>query len=112
LQDLAALPGAAARAACAMLRFFNQRRMAVYGCGEDEMSLNDPCVIAYLLAPGLFSGRQVNIAIEHQSMLTMGSTVVDRRGVSGRPPNALWLEHVDAPRVLRLVWQTLAGFSG
>jgi purine nucleosidase len=108
LQGLAELPGPAAQAAHDMLLFFNQRRMAVYGCGEDEMSLNDPCVIAYLLAPALFSGRPLNVAIEHQSELTMGSTVVDRRGVSGRAPNALWLDQVDAAGVLRLLRTVLA----
>jgi len=108
LRELAAFPGAIARSAHDMLLFFNQRRMAVYGCSEDEMSLNDPCVIAYLLAPDLFSGRHVNVAIEHRAELTMGCTVVDRRGVSGRPPNALWLDQVDATGVRRLLLKTLS----
>jgi purine nucleosidase len=110
--ELAALadhPGAVTRAAHAMLHYFNHRRMTVYGCSEAELGLNDPCVIAYLLAPHLFAGRQVNVAIEHQSDLTMGGTVVDYRGVTGRAPNALWLDQVDAPGVQRLVYDVLTG---
>ena len=110
--DLAALaehPGPVTQAAHGILHYFNQRRMAVYGCTEAELGLNDPCVIAYLLAPHLFAGRRVNVAIEHQSDLTMGSTVVDYRGVTGRPANALWLDQVDAPGVQRLVYDVLAG---
>jgi len=40
-------------------------------------ALYDPCVIAYLLRPALFSGRAGNVAINTQSPLTIGITVVD-----------------------------------
>ena len=109
LATLADHPNPVAQAAHGMLQYFNQRRMTVYGCTEAELGLNDPCVIAYLLAPHLFTGRRVNVAIEHQSDLTLGSTVVDYRGVTRRAPNALWLDQVDAPAVQRLVYDALAG---
>jgi purine nucleosidase len=92
-----------------MLHYFNAGRMAVCGCSEAELGLNDPCVIAYLLAPDLLSGMPANVAIEYRSDLTMGSTVVDYRGVSGRAPNALWLDPVDAAAAQRLVYAMLAG---
>ena len=53
-------------------------------------------MIAYLLAPELFKGSRVNVAIECESPLTLGMTVVDWRGVSDRPPNATVLHTVDA----------------
>ncbi len=71
--------------------------------GAEPDALHDPCVIAYLLAPGLFLGSRVNVAIECESPLTLGMTVVDWRGVSGRAPNATVLHTVDADGVYALL---------
>jgi purine nucleosidase len=57
--------------------------------------LHDPCVIAWLLAPDLFKGRECNVAIETTSELTLGMTVVDWWGVTDRPKNALVMRDVD-----------------
>lgn len=57
--------------------------------------LHDPCVIAYLLAPELFNGRECNVAIETISELTLGMTVVDWWGVTDRPKNALVMRDVE-----------------
>jgi purine nucleosidase len=57
--------------------------------------LHDPCVIAYLLAPELFRGRDCNVMIETASELTLGMTVVDWWGVTDRPKNALVMRDVD-----------------
>jgi purine nucleosidase len=81
--------------------------------GQPPMAMHDPCVIAYLLAPELFRGSEaplskVNVAVETQSPLTMGMTVVDRRGLSGRKPNARVIETVDADGVYRLLAERLA----
>lgn len=48
----------------------------------------DPCVIAYLLEPDLFTTRHVRVDVETGSQLTLGRTVVDLEGRSGAPPNA------------------------
>jgi purine nucleosidase len=76
--------------------------------GQPPMAMHDPCVIAYLLAPELFRWREVNVAIETQSPLTMGMTVVDRQGLSGRKPNARVIETVDADGLYRLLAERLA----
>lgn len=60
--------------------------------------LHDPCVIAYLLKPDLFSGRHINVVIELNGEFTTGMTVADWWGVSKRPPNASFLRDVDANR--------------
>lgn len=72
------------------------------------MTLHDPCVIAWLIAPELFRGRRVNVAIETESPLTMGMSVTDWRGVTGRRANALVLETVDAPGFYDLLTERLA----
>jgi purine nucleosidase len=76
------------------LDFFERFDEAKYG--TDGGPLHDPCVIAWLLKPELFSGREVNVAIECESELTMGMTVIDWWRVTARPPTALVIRDVDA----------------
>ena len=66
-------------------------------------------MIAYLLAPELFDGVEVNVAIETQSPLTLGMTVVDWRGISGRRPNARVMTRIDADGFYTLLTERLAG---
>jgi purine nucleosidase len=78
--------------------------------GRSPSALHDPCVIAYLLAPELFRGDRVHVAVETQSALTFGATVVDWRGVSGRDVNATVLHTVDADGFYDLLTERLARF--
>lgn len=79
--------------------------------GTEPDALHDPCVIAYLLAPDLFTGSKVNVAIECESGLTMGMTVVDWRGVTGRRVNANVLHDVDADRLYALLTERIARYA-
>jgi purine nucleosidase len=74
--------------------FFERFDMQKYG--SEGAPLHDPCVIAYLLRPDLFTGRHINVEIETQSELTMGMTVADWWGVTGRAANAMFMGSVDA----------------
>ena len=74
--------------------FFERFDMQKYG--SDGAPLHDPCVIAYLIDPGLFTGRRINVEIETHSDLTLGMTVADWWGVTKRPANALFIGDVDA----------------
>ena len=76
--------------------------------GGDGAPLHDPCVVAYLLRPELFAGRHINVEIETGSALTMGMTVADWWGVSGRLANATFLRSVNAPGVYALLGERLA----
>lgn len=78
------------------------------GLAELPMALHDPCVIAYLLAPELFGAREVNVQVETQSPLTMGMTLIDWRGASGRPASARVLDAADADGIFRLLAERLA----
>jgi purine nucleosidase len=70
--------------------------------------LHDPCVIAYLLAPELFSGRHINVVVETVGRYTTGMTVADWWRVSARAPNAMFMREVDAEGFFRLLTQRLA----
>ncbi|SIS80275.1 nucleoside hydrolase [Phaeovulum vinaykumarii] len=86
--------------------FFERFDMAKYGSAGAP--LHDPCVIAYLLAPGLFSGRHVNVEIEVDSPLTLGMSVADWWRVTDRAPNAMFMGDVDAEGVFALLTERLA----
>jgi inosine-uridine nucleoside N-ribohydrolase len=51
----------------------------------------------------MFRGEQVNVSVETCSELTLGETVVDWYGVTGRKPNALWINQVDVEGVFELL---------
>jgi purine nucleosidase len=101
IAPIAALPTRCGNAAAFLL---GPRR----GLGRPPMAMHDPCVIAYLLAPALFGGRRVNVAVETQSPLTEGMTVIDWRGRSGRPANTQVIESADADGIYRLLAERLA----
>ena len=75
--------------------------------GTDGGPLHDPTVIAYLLRPKLFAGREVNVEISCDA-LTRGMTIVDWWGVTGRPANALVLKEIDADAYFELAIERLA----
>lgn len=57
--------------------------------------LHDPNVIAWLIRPEIYSGRDVNVEVETSSELTMGQTVTDWWGATDRPRNAHFIREVD-----------------
>lgn len=95
----------AGRVVAGWISFFDRYDREKYG--TEGAPLHDPCVIAYLLEPDLFSGRHCNVEIETDSPLTRGMTVVDWWGVSGRPPNAMVMRYVDADGFFSLLTRTV-----
>jgi purine nucleosidase len=86
--------------------FFERFDVAKYG--SQGAPLHDPCVIAWLIRPDLFSGRRVNVMIELKGEFTLGATVADWWGVSGREPNALFMGGVDRDGFYALLTERLA----
>jgi purine nucleosidase len=86
--------------------FFERFDVAKYG--SEGGPLHDPCVIAYLINPDLFTGRRINVEIETGSDLTLGMTVADWWGVTDRTPNALFMGGVDAKGFFDLLTERLA----
>ena len=83
-------------AACAgWLDFFERFDVDKYG--SEGGPLHDPCTIAWLIAPKLFTGRDCFVAVETQSALCLGATVIDWWGVwPDRTKNAHVLNGIDA----------------
>ncbi|MDZ4136597.1 MAG: nucleoside hydrolase [Paracoccaceae bacterium] len=76
--------------------------------GSAGAPLHDPCVIAYLINPALFSGRHINVEIETGSPLTLGMTVADWWRVTKRAPNALFMNDIDASGFFSLLTERIA----
>lgn len=106
---LAALRGLGNRCGAAvagLLSAFEENRRAKGA--SLPLALHDPAVIAYLLRPTLYDGRHVNVVIETESPLTIGTTVVDWWGVTGRAPNVRFMNAVDADGFYHLLTEKLA----
>ncbi|MER8484125.1 nucleoside hydrolase [Mesorhizobium sp. M1322] len=88
-----------------MLEFFERFDEEKYG--TDGGPLHDPCVIAYLLKPELFRGRNCNVTVEIASELTMGMTVIDWWGVTKRPNNAMVMRDIDHDAFFALLLERL-----
>jgi purine nucleosidase len=76
--------------------------------GSAGAPLHDPCVIAYLIRPGLFKGRHINVEIELTGTYTTGMTVADWWRVSGRAPNAMFMGDIDAEGFFGLLTERIA----
>jgi purine nucleosidase len=88
-----------------MLEFFERFDEQKYD--SDGGPLHDPCVIAYLIQPKLFAGREVNVTVETGSELTMGMTVIDWWGVTKRPKNVTVMREIDADGFFALLVERL-----
>lgn len=108
IEELRALGTPVGRAAAEMLSFYERYDQAKYGMHGGP--LHDPCVIAWLLAPELFGGKDCHVAIETASETTMGMTVVDWWGTTGRPPNARVLTEIDADGFFKILLVKLKRF--
>lgn len=76
--------------------------------GSAGAPLHDPCVIAYLIRPELFSGRHINVEIETASELTRGMTVADWWRVTDRKANATFMGDLDAEGFFDLLTERIA----
>lgn len=88
-----------------MLDFYDRYDMEKFG--SQGAPLHDPTVIAYLLQPNLFSGKHVHVAVEVASPLTEGMTVIDWWGVTGKSPNAIVMNEIDAEGFFDLLVQRI-----
>lgn len=106
LDRVAALGNRAGRTVAGLLAFSERFDLAKYG--GLGAPLHDPCTIAWLLKPELFSGRMINVSIETQGRLTLGMTVADWWQITDRPRNVHFLREGDADGFFDLLTTRLA----
>lgn len=76
--------------------------------GSEGAPLHDPCAVAWVIDPSLFSGRRVNVEIETEGRWTQGMTVVDWWGATEREPNALFIRDLERDGLFRLMTDRIA----
>ena len=106
IEAFRALGTRAGQAVASWTDFYERFDMEKYG--SDGAPLHDPCVIAYLLQPALFTGRHVNVTVETGSELTLGMTVADWWYVTDRPANAMFMGQIDADGFYALLTERIA----
>lgn len=88
--------------AAAMMRFSQavERRIV----GWDAPPVHDPCPVAWLLKPELFTLTPCRIRVETDSEITRGHTAVEfREAVAGEPLRHRWAVSADADGVFALI---------
>lgn len=78
------------------------------GLGSTGHPMHDPCVIAYLLWPELFEGRDCFVEVETSDGPLRGRTTIDWNGRLKRTPNALVMDKVNAPELFRRMIDLIA----
>ena len=76
--------------------------------GHRGHPLHDPCAVAWLVAPGLFTTRDVHVHVDCSHGVARGRTVVDRWDRSGQAANARLLDTLDADGFFALLGERLA----
>ncbi|MET3924632.1 nucleoside hydrolase [Devosia sp. 2618] len=106
LAKILGIGNASSKAVHDMLTFSETFDLKKYGW--TGAPLHDPTVIAYLLRPDLFEGRQCNVTIETASELTVGMTVTDYWHVTDKPKNVNYLRNGNADGFYALLTERLA----
>jgi len=94
LKQIAGLNNQAGKLVCSILNEYVKADMAHYGLPGGPV--HDASVIAYLLKPELFTGKQINVAIDSREGITFGQTLADWYDTLKQDKNVFWIENGDA----------------
>ena len=107
LDRIRAIDTPVGEAVAGMIGYYELHDVEKYGIAGAP--LHDPCVIAYLIDPDLFTGKACRVDVETESELTVGQTIVDWWGVTGAEPNTMVMSEVDRSGFIDLVVERIAG---
>lgn len=79
--------------------------------GFDGAPLHDPCTIAWLLKPEIFTTIERWVGVETEGKYTQGMTVVDYYHLTGNRPNTTLMLDVDREAFVDLLAQRLAFYA-
>ena len=112
LEAIRAIGNPVSDAAAGMLSFYGQIDLDRHNL--PGAPLHDPCVMAYLLAPELFTTQRVQVDIETSGEHTVGRTVIDwRDGGHGSAEDSTVqiVDSVDVDGFYKLLNRSLSNFS-
>jgi pyrimidine-specific ribonucleoside hydrolase len=105
---LAALGNRTGRVFADLFRYFAEWHRRRYGW--DGSPIHDAVAVAHLAAPDLVTTERYRVDVEAVSPLTLGRTVVDREGLSGREPNVDVGLTIDRDRFVTMITDAVARF--
>lgn len=106
LARIAALDTPVARMSDALLRYFAETYERVFGF--EAPAVHDPCAVAAIIDPTILPARPMNVEVDLGSELSLGRTVCDVYGTTGRRPNAEVAMGIDIDRFWELMLAALA----
>jgi purine nucleosidase len=106
LEAIAAIGTPVSQAVTSWLSHYGVEDCDRYGLAGPP--LHDPCTIAYLLRPDLFTEQEAWVAIETQSELTLGQSLVDLWAATPQATNARVVRTVDADALYHLLTERLS----
>lgn len=107
---IASIPNKVAQTTVSLLEFYAKAEPQRFG--GDGAPVHDPCTIAYLLSPNLFTTKPCHVAVETESELTLGHTAVDYWGASGKEANVQWVDSINADGFFNLLCASLEQYNG
>ena len=106
LKKIADINNNASKIVVKILNEYVKRDMKNYGIPGGPV--HDATVIGFLLKPDLFSGREVNMAIDIREGPTFGQTIVDWYDGLKQPKNVFWVESGDSQGFFDMLTERLA----
>ncbi|MCE7041518.1 pyrimidine-specific ribonucleoside hydrolase RihA [Dyadobacter sp. CY312] len=70
-------------------------------------ALHDPCAIAWLIEPEMFTSKPCFVDVEINGTLTTGTTVVDFYDVTGKEPNVEVVYDIDRERYIKMLYNAI-----
>ena len=108
VERIASLDTPVARMSVALMRFFAEAYQTVFGFAYP--AVHDPCAVAVIIDPSIVDARPMNVIVDTASSLSLGRTVCDVYGTSGRAPNAEVGVGLDVERFWDLMIESLATY--
>ncbi|QDK83198.1 pyrimidine-specific ribonucleoside hydrolase RihA [Spirosoma sp. KCTC 42546] len=74
---------------------------------EGGAALHDPCAIAWLIDPTMFTSKSCFVDVEVAGKLTLGTTVVDFFDVLKKTPNTEFVYDIDREKYINLIYEAV-----
>ncbi|MEG0371415.1 MAG: pyrimidine-specific ribonucleoside hydrolase RihA [Clostridium sp.] len=91
-----------------LMDFFEKFHMET---GFNGSPLHDPCAVAYLIDPSIFTSKLCNVEIETQGEHTLGSTVTDYMGITNKPKNVNVLFDVNREKFVDMLVKAVEKYN-
>jgi pyrimidine-specific ribonucleoside hydrolase len=114
IDTIAALGTRTGEVFAGLLEFYGRSNTQPFLAPEghvEGLHMHDPCAVAYLIDPSLFTMVSARVEIVTTDGPALGATVVDYNSTTSKGPNALVGFEVERERFVELLQTSLASFS-